>query len=139
MSTAALALAAYLEGHGWPDATAAMTGITGTGRVLWYAPGARTAEDAGDSLVGDWLDETQALAEDARAALGVLVTARRDFGPARIASWWAWLDVEALARLMRADLPVPDVVAQAPMPMHLSTATVLLRAAGLGTPLAVGQ
>ncbi|MFF8768518.1 hypothetical protein ACF07Q_28720 [Nocardiopsis dassonvillei] len=133
------AVADYLSTHGWPDAEATMTGIRGTGRVLWHCPGPATAERSGDGLIGDWLDEVQDAADLAGAALGVLVTPREDYGAARVASWWAHLDVPGLARLMSAGMPVPDVAQAAPVRMHLSTATVLLRAAGLGVPLVVGQ
>jgi hypothetical protein len=129
------AVTGYLAGHGWPEAEATMVGIRGTGRVLWLVRG-ETAEDAGDSLIGDWLDEAQAQAEEVGADVGVLVTGRRDYGTARVATWWAHLDVQTVARIMRAGMVVPDTVAQHPMPMYLSMAVVLLRAAGLGTPLA---
>ncbi|WP_435109417.1 hypothetical protein [Nocardiopsis synnemataformans] len=129
----------YLQGHGWPDAEATMVGIRGTGRVLWRCPGSATAEYSGDGLVGDWLDEVQDAADLAGAALGVLVTPREDYGAARVASWWAHVDVSALARLMSAGVDVPEVAQAAPVRMHLSTAVVLLRAAGLGAPLAVAE
>ncbi|WP_435107818.1 hypothetical protein [Nocardiopsis synnemataformans] len=133
------AVTQYLITHGWPDAEATMVGIRGTGRVLWRCPGSATAERSGDGLIGDWLDEVQDAADLAGAALGVLVTPREDYGPARVASWWAHLDVQALARVVAAGMDVPDVVQEAPVRMHLSTAVVLLRSAGLGAPLVVGQ
>lgn len=134
--TAETALAAHLAAHGWPDAEATLAGIRGTGRVLWYVPGDRTAEHAGDGLVGDWLDEAQTLAADVHADIGVLVTRRESYGRARLTSWWAWLDIAALSRIVRADLAVPEVITAGPVAMHLSTAIVLLRVAGLGEPLA---
>ncbi|MFE3461337.1 hypothetical protein ACFXKD_27650 [Nocardiopsis aegyptia] len=133
--TAAITLAAHLQGHGWPAAEATMRGIIGTGRVLWRTPGPYIAEQVGDSLIGDWLDETQDDADRAGAAVGVLVTLRQDYGPGRVASWWAHLDVQSLARITHAGMDVPDVAQAAPVRMHVSTAVLLLRTAGLGDPL----
>lgn len=128
------AVTEYLQGHGWPDAESTLAGISGTPGIAWVVQG-RPAEHAGDSLVGDWLEDTEAARERSGAALGVLVTRRADYGTARVASWWAHVDVATLARMVRAGVTVPDTVQLAPMRMHLSLAVHLIRTAGYGAPL----
>ena len=134
-----LAVTGYLADHGFPSAEATMAGVLGTGAVLWNVA-ALSAEDAGDSLVTDWIEETRRAADRRRGAnLGVLVTPRADYGPARVASWWAHLDISALSRAMRGALALPDDVAAGTVRMHLSMAVLLVRAAGYGTPLGMGE
>ena len=124
----------YLQGHGFPSAESTMRGISGTGRVLWVVA-YREAEHAGDALLADWIDQNRIDAQNRNADLGVLVTPRADYGPGRVASWWAHLPVDALARAMRGALVLPDEVSAGPVRMHLSTAVLLTRAAGYGTPI----
>lgn len=128
------AVVGYLQEHGFPDADAAMTGITGTGRVLWVAA-TRSAEHAGPSLVSDWIEQARTDAARRGADLGVLVTPHDDYGAARVASWWAHADVGTLARVMRGRLALPTEVSSGVAQMYLSTAVLLARAAGYGTPL----
>ena len=124
----------YLQGHGFPSAESTMKGITGTGRIWWDVT-SLSAEHAGDTLLTDWIEDTRRAARRRGAALGVLVTPRADYGTGRVASWWAHLPVDALARAMRGALALPDEVSAGPVRMHLSTAVLLTRAAGYGTPL----
>lgn len=128
------AVTAYLADHGFPDAESTLSGIVGTGRVLWVV-GYREAEHAGDDLLADWVDQTRVDAGDRNDDLGILVTARADYGTNRVASWWAHVDVAALSRAMRGALVLPDDVSAGTVRMHLSTAVLLVRAAGYGTPL----
>ena len=137
--TPELAVTGYLADHGWPSAEATMNrGIDGTDRVLWVVA-YRGAEHAGDDLLADWVDQARADAQARGRDLGVLVTPRADYGPARVASWWAHVDVDALSRAMRGRLALPDDVAAGTVRMHLSTAVLLVRAAGYGTPLGMGE
>lgn len=124
----------YLTDHGFPSAESTMCGIVGTGRVLWVVA-YREAEHAGDDLLADWVDQNRIDAQTRNADLGVLVTPRADYGTNRVASWWAHLDIGALARVARGALDLPAEVAAGPVRMHLSTAVLLTRAAGYGTPL----
>lgn len=133
-----VAVASYLQAHGWPDARPTSAGVTGTGQILW-AVASRPARPDEDELVRDWIAEADRAAAAAGAALGVLVLPRDGYPSARAASWWALLDIGQLARLTNTGLPLslPEV-ASAPVRMHLSTAVVLLRSAGHGEPLAQG-
>ncbi|MEU0492594.1 hypothetical protein ABZ249_25485 [Nocardiopsis sp. NPDC006139] len=135
--TAERAVTTYLQEHGFPDAVDTLARITGTGPVHWQVAD-RDAEHAGDALVADWLEETRTAATTYRAHLGILVTPRADHGPARVASWWAHVDVGALARAMRGRLVLPEEVSAGMVRMHLSTAVLLARAAGYGAPLGMG-
>ena len=97
------AVTGHLAEPGFPEAESTLSGIVGTGRVLWVV-GYREAEHAGDALLADWVDQVRVDASDRNADLGVLVTARADYGPARVASWWAHVDISALSRAMRGAL-----------------------------------
>lgn len=132
------AVAGYLAGHGWPRAEYTMRGITGTGRILWDAS-PLAAEHAGDTLIADWVEDTRRSARRRGAFIGVLVTPQKDYGTNRVASWWAHVDIGALAHVMRGALDLPAEAASGPVRMHLSTAAVLLRSAGLGAPLPVSE
>lgn len=137
--TPELAVTAYLQDHGFPSAEATMhRGISGTGRLYWHVTD-RAAEHVSDSLISDWLSEAYVLSVEARADLGILVTPRDAYGTARVASWWAHVDVRTLSRAMRGALVLPDTVSSEPFRMHLSTAVLLTRAAGYGTPLGMGE
>lgn len=143
-TAAETAVVRYLQTHGWPYAERrALAGaqdlgdVTGTPGLAWEVKGGRAAEQASDGLLSDWLAETEVERTHAGADIGVLVTKRSGYGPARAASWWAHLDVRQLARLTQGDAAdMPDTAAAAPVRMHLSTAVLLLRAAGYGEPLA---
>ncbi|MFE9642385.1 hypothetical protein ACFYOC_25515 [Nocardiopsis alba] len=128
------AVVGYLQTHGYPNADAAMTGITGTGRTYWSVT-SRSAEHAGDDLLADWIEDTRRAAVRRQAALGVLVTPRADYGTGRVASWWAHLDMGTLARTVRGRLALPVEVSSGTARMSLSMAALLTRAAGHGTPL----
>lgn len=135
---AELAATQYLAGHGFPEAESTLSGITGTGRILWDVT-SLSAEDAGDTLLTDWIEDTRRAATRRGAALGVLVTPRQDYGTNRVASWWAHVDVSALTRAMRGALVLPDDVSAEPVRMNLSTAVLLTRAAGYGAPLGMEE
>lgn len=128
------AVTGYLQQHGFPSAESTLAGITGTGRILWDVT-SLSAEHAGDTLLTDWIEDTRRAATRHGAALGVLVTPRADYGTSRVASWWAHLDISALSRAMRGALDLPAEVSSGPVRMYLSTAVLLARAAGHGTPL----
>lgn len=136
------AVVAYLRAHGWPSAERrALAGaqdlgdITGTPGIVWEIKGGKAAESASDGLIEDWLAETVRECENARAELGVLVTKRPGYGPARAASWWAHVDLTDWAYVAGAMPPVPEDLLSAPLRMHLSTMVGILRAAGYGEPL----
>lgn len=135
------AVVRYLKDHGWPHAERrALTGaldcgdITGTPGICWEVKGGKTAEQASDGLIRDWLDETETERGHAGADIGILVTKRAGFGPARAASWWAHLDLMTLYALAGARAPLPSSVSSQPVRLHLSTLVPLLHAAGYGTP-----
>lgn len=136
--TPELAVTAYLSDHGFPSAESTLSGVVGTGRVFWDVT-TLSAEHAGDTLLADWIEDTRKAATRRGADLGVLVTPRADYGTARVASWWAHVDISALSRAMRGALALPDDVAAGTVRMHLSTAVLLTRAAGYGTPLGMGE
>ncbi|ASU81423.1 hypothetical protein CDO52_00295 [Nocardiopsis gilva YIM 90087] len=136
------AVVRFLRPHGWPYAERlALSGaadrgdITGTPGVVWEVKSGRSAETAGDSLIRDWLEETETERRNAGADVAVLVTKRAGFSADRAASWWAHMDAATLAALLGARRPLPDITVTAPVRMHLSAAAALLRAAGYGEPL----
>ncbi|GAA1994216.1 hypothetical protein GCM10009799_20380 [Nocardiopsis rhodophaea] len=136
------AVVRFLRSHGWPHAERrALAGavdlgdITGTPGVVWEVKSGRTAEQAGDGLVADWLAETDTERQHAGADVGILITKRAGYGPARAASWWAHVDGGTAAALLGAHRPLPADVAAVPLRLHLSTAVSLLRGAGYGDPL----
>lgn len=132
------AVTGYLAEHGFPSAESTLSGIEGTGRVYWRVV-PYNAESIADHLLADWLEEARKDAQARGGSLGILVTPRADYGTNRVASWWAHVDVAALAGAMRGRLALPDDVAAGVCRMHLSTAALLVRAAGYGTPLGMGE
>ncbi|MBB4935679.1 hypothetical protein F4561_006588 [Lipingzhangella halophila] len=141
-TVAETAVVRYLQAHGWPSAERrALAGehdlgdITGCPGLVWEVKSGRAAENAGDGLINDWLAETVQERVAARADVGVLVTKRAGYGPARAASWWAHLTIGGLRPLLGVPSPV-DAVCAEPIRMHLSTAVGVLRAAGYGDPVA---
>lgn len=103
--------------------------------ICWEIKGGNKAENAGDQLISDWLNETDTERINATAEIGVLVTKRPGYGTARVASWWAHMEIATAGRLMDVWKPVPFEVYTAPVRMHLSAAVTLLRHAGYGSPL----
>lgn len=135
------AVVRFLAAHGWPSAERrALTGaldcgdITGTPGLCWEVKGGRAAEQASDGLISDWLEETERERLNASADLGILVTKRPGYGPARAASWWAHLDMATWMDLCRGRTPLtPDLFTE-PTHMRLSGLVPVLHAAGYGTP-----
>lgn len=140
-TVAETAVVAYLRTHGWPNAERrALAGahdlgdVTGTPGLVWEIKAGRAAEAASDGLIGDWLEETETERRNAGADLGVLVTKRAGFGPARAASWHAHLDLTSFYALTHAMRPLPQDLLGAPVRMTLSTLLPLVHTAGYGTP-----
>ncbi|GAA0989173.1 hypothetical protein Q7689_11320 [Nocardiopsis tropica] len=140
-TTAETAVVRYLAAHGWPAAERrALTGaldcgdVSGTPGICWEVKGGRTAETVGDGLLGDWLEETERERLNAGADLGILVTKRTGYGPARAASWWAHADMVTWMSLCRGRIPLADTLFSEPVRMRLSALVPLLHAAGYGTP-----
>lgn len=137
----ATAVVKYLRTHGWPHAERrALTGaqdqgdITGTPGICWEVKGGKTAEQAGDGLIADWLDETETERRHAGADIGILITKRKGYSAIRAASWIAHLDLTTWYALTGARAPLPSSVSSQPVHLPLSTLVPLLHAAGYGTP-----
>jgi hypothetical protein len=129
----------YLQANGWPYAERrALAGvndlgdITGTPGLVWECKGGRAAHTAGDGQVAKWLVETERERMAAAAEIGVLVLARAGCGEARLGSSWAILPAAPFLDMRGPGLPDPA----APVRVHLSTATALLRLRGYGTQVA---
>jgi hypothetical protein len=137
------AVARYLQANGFPHAERrALRGrqdagdITGTPGVCWEVKGGELARNASDTLVAEWLKDTERERIAADEQTGVLVLQRRQVGPANAGRWWAVLTVDAIRHLVGDPFYNTDHFGQ-PVRMLLADAVTLLRAAGYGEALEV--
>jgi len=136
------AVVRYLQTVGFPHAERrAQNGaqdrgdITGTPGICWEVKARK--KPPGDTLIAEWLGETEIERRNAGAAVGILVV-RRPY--AAVGFWWAYRRLDDLIDgrdPMRQARPEWLLVQDAPVRMLLSDAVALLRADGYGTPAEV--
>lgn len=98
------AVARYFQANGFPDVERrALHGGTDLGDLV-NVPGSvvevkagHAAWNASDNLINDWLGETLRERDNAKAAIGILVVARRQKGAH---DWWAVLTMGDVQKLM---------------------------------------
>jgi hypothetical protein len=134
---AANGVAAYLNRNGFRYAERRVLkgtfdegDITGCPGLVFQVKGGEKAKAAYDELITKWLADTEAQRVNARADLGILVVARRGYGPARAGSWWAVVPLGVAAHL---NGPFNAIDHDGPpVRMLLADVVELLRAAGYG-------
>ena len=143
------AVVAFLRENGWPHAERrALAGAHDLGDVVGCVglaievKGGRAAEVASDGQILAWLMETEAERLNAGADIGILVTKRTSYGPARAGAWWAHLALSTWDCLYEVPTPRPWDPALS-LRLRLDTVVPILHAAGYGTapaarPEAVG-
>lgn len=139
-TAAETAVCKYLVGHGFPHAERrSLKGIldqgdiTGIPGVCVEVKGGAAAKTASDGQIDAWLTETETERRNARADLGVLIVQRAGYSADRAGSWWAVLTADTFCGFW---IPSGSTMTPtAPVRVHLSTLTTLLRAAGYGQPL----
>lgn len=142
------AVARFLAANGFPHAERrALRGtqdagdITGIPGLCIEVKGGDAAKDASDTLVADWLTETETERVNASADIGLLVLQRRGVGPANAGRWWAVLRLDNV--LSGEDSVCRSVdfgaIQSAPVRLLLADAVRLLRTAGYGQPLIEGE
>jgi len=138
-TTAERGLVEFLRTHGWPTAerralagTADMGDVVGCAGLVFEMKSGRAAEVASDGQILAWLMETEAERLNAGADIGILVTKRTSYGPARAGAWWAHLALSTWDVLYEAPAPRPWDPALS-LRLRLDTVVPLLHAAGYGT------
>ena len=128
----------FLRANGFPQAerralhgTADLGDITGIPGVAIECKGGKAAETASDGQVLAWLGETETERRNAGSDVGVLVVKRKGVGSANAGRWWAVMDLRTILVLVLGKSLGPLEV-DAPVWMHLDTATSLLAEAGYG-------
>ena len=123
-----------LRGLGFPQAERrALAGIhdlgdiTGCPGIVWEVKAGAAAKTASDGQIDAWLAETEAERVNARADVGVLVTARAGIGALNADRWWAHVPV-GFSHETTTGFPVR---------MTLANACSMLRFAGYGEPVEV--
>jgi len=144
-TSAETATVRWLREHGWPAAERrALTGaldcgdIAGTPGICWEIKSGRAAEVASDGQILAWLMETEAERLNAGADIGILVTKRTSYGPARAGAWWAHLALSTWDCLYEVPTPRPWDPALS-LRLRLDTVVPILHAAGYGTAPAVAE
>jgi hypothetical protein len=105
--------------------------LTGIGPLVVEVKAGAAAARASDAQVRAWMVETEVERMNADADFGLLVMKRAGIGPARAGDWWCVMPTWQFLALhghhrSNSNLPVR---------MHLSTAVLVLRAAGYGDAL----
>lgn len=121
-------------GHG--TARCDLGDVDGTPGAVWQVKSMRPASRA-ETMVPEWMVETERQRKAARADVGVLVVRRDLWLPPR---WWVFLDAVTFAGLVIAParVGIPETLPAAeglPVRVELRDACTLLRAAGYGEPL----
>lgn len=129
----------FLRTHGWPHAerralagTADMGDVVGCSGLVFEMKSGRAAETASDGQILAWLMETEAERLNAGADIGILVTKRTSYGPARAGAWWAHLALSTWDVLYETPTPRPWDPALS-LRLRLDTVVPILHAAGYGT------
>jgi hypothetical protein len=68
------------------------------GDFIFEVKSGKAAENAGDGLLAKWTLETAAEVQNRGVQYGVLILKRKGVGLANAHRWWAYVDVEDLAR-----------------------------------------
>lgn len=138
-------LVRLLRLNGWPyaerrDEEGALDrgDIAGTPGVCWQVKGGETARLLQHADINRWLADTDTQRRNARDDVGVLVMARRGYGPLRSQHWWAAIPADLLADLT-AGVVVVTGYPESKGYVLLEVAHLLprLRMAGYGTELEV--
>lgn len=102
--------------------------------VIVEVKGGDWARKASDSLIDDWLTETERERINARAAVGFLVVQRAAVGYANAHRWSAWWRMGHLMELIPHQ-GIPVELWTLPIRLTLETSLLMVRSAGYGEPL----
>jgi hypothetical protein len=102
--------------------------------VIVEVKGGEWAKKASDSLIDDWLNETERERINAGAAVGFLVVQRAAVGLANAQRWSSWWRLHHLMDLMPSQ-GIPAELYDQPVRISLGGALDILRRAGYGEPL----
>lgn len=135
----AVVRAARSRGFPWADryalhGRADIGDITLCPGVIVEVKGGQWAKNASDSLIDDWLTETERERINARADVGFLVVQRAAVGPANAQRWSAWWRLHWLMDLM-PNQGIPSELYDQPVRMSLEGSLAVIRRAGYGEPL----
>lgn len=138
-TAAETAVVNYLRTAGFPHAErralrgAADAGdVTGTPGLCWQVKGGDAARNASDTDITRWLAQAERQRATGGAGYAILVVQREHVGPGRAGIWWAYLDIQDVARLTNDGIP-QWTADSFPVRMHLDSACALLREAGYGS------
>jgi hypothetical protein len=102
--------------------------------VIVEVKGGDWARKASDSLIDDWLTETETERINAAAPVGFLVVQRAAVGLSNAHRWSAWWRLRNLMELV-PHMGIPDEIQELPVRLTLETSLLIIRSAGYGTPL----
>ena len=102
--------------------------------VIVEVKGGDWARKASDTLIDDWLSETERERINAGAAVGFLVVQRAAVGYANAHRWSAWWRMRNLMELV-PHAGIPPQLQETPVRLTLETSLLLIRSGGYGTPL----
>lgn len=102
--------------------------------VIVEVKGGEWARRASDTLIDDWLTETERERVNAGAPVGFLVVQRAAVGAINAHRWSAWWRMGHLMALIPHQGIPPELWAL-PVRLTLETSLLILRSAGYGTPL----
>jgi len=98
------AVVRYLRVNGWPNAerralhgSTDLGDVTGCPSLTWEVKAGAAAHAAQPANVETWMAQTELERENSGADVGVLVLARKGYGPARAGMWWAVLPLPLVA------------------------------------------
>jgi hypothetical protein len=106
--------------------------------VIVEVKGGDWARKASDSLIDDWLTETERERINAQASVGFLVVQRAAVGPANAQRWSAWWRLHWLMGLM-PNQGIPPELYDQPVRLSLEGSLAIIRHAGYGSPLETRQ
>jgi len=107
--------------------------------IIIEAKGGDMAKRASDTLIDDWLDETQTERMNAGAEVAFLVTQRAGHGPQNAHNWWAHWRLGWLMGLDDLFAPPAGLDIHTPIRLTLGNTLLILRAWGWGTPLGMAD
>ena len=101
-TSAETALVRYLQNNGWPLAERRalasandLGDVVGTIGLCWEVKNQRTYS------IPAWLDETKIEQKNSRSDYGILIVKPNGVGLNSVDKWWAIMDVESIAKLLR--------------------------------------
>jgi hypothetical protein len=137
-TAAETAVVRYLRDNGFPmcerralHGTTDLGDVTGIPGLVIEVKAGEAAHKASPRQIKAWLDETETERLNAKADIGLLVTAR---SRQNVRNWWCVMTMRTNQKLMGYDID-REPLASLPCYLTLESAAILLRKAGWGEPL----